>query len=107
MSSSLSVEGFLLLLAAIVAANLAFTSTKFLWFKNVKHKHVGWCLLEMFVWYCAVGLIGYLLESSIGNVFAKRWEFFAVTICLFLVAAFPGFAWRFLMKHRNDRIDLS
>jgi hypothetical protein len=23
-------------------------------------------------------------------------------LCLFFVAAFPGFTWRFLMKHRND-----
>jgi hypothetical protein len=73
-----------------------------LFFKTLEDKHVGWCLLEMGIWYALIGLIGYSLESMIGNVFPKRWEFFAVSLCLFFVAAFPGFTWRFLMKHRND-----
>ncbi len=100
--TSLSIESWLLILAALAAANAAYVSPKFLFFKSLKDKHVGWCLLEMVFWYALIGLIGYSLESMIGNVFPKRWEFFAVSICLFLVAAFPGFTWRFLMKHRKD-----
>ena len=100
--ASLSVESWILILVALVAANAAYTSRKFLFFKTVEDKHVGWCLLEMGVWYALIGLIGYSLESMIGNVFPKRWEFFAVSLCLFFVAAFPGFTWRFLMKNRND-----
>ncbi len=100
--TSLSIESWLLILVALAAANAAYVSPKFLFFKSLKDKHVGWCLLEMVFWYALIGLIGYSLESMIGNVFQKRWEFFAVSICLFLVAAFPGFTWRFLMKHRND-----
>ena len=30
----------------------------------------------------------------------QGWEFYAVTGALFLVLAFPGFTWRYLMKHR-------
>ncbi len=101
-SSGLSLESWLFILVALVAANLAFVSPKFLFVKPLGQKHVGWCLLEMLVWYAAIGLVGYSLESMMGNVFPKRWEFFAVTLCLFLVAAFPGFTWRFLVKHRND-----
>lgn len=100
--TSLSIESWLLILVALAAANAAYVSPKFLFFKTLKDKHVGWCLLEMVFWYALIGLIGYSLESMIGNVFPKRWEFFAVSICLFLVAAFPGFTWRFLMKHRKD-----
>jgi uncharacterized membrane protein len=100
--ASLSIESWLLILVALAAANAAYVSPKFLFFKSLKDKHVGWCLLEMVFWYALIGLIGYSLESMIGNVFPKRWEFFAVSICLFLVAAFPGFTWRFLMKHRKD-----
>ncbi len=100
--ASLSIESWLLILVALAAANAAYVSPKFLFFKTLKDKHVGWCLLEMVFWYALIGLIGYSLESMIGNVFQKRWEFFAVSICLFLVAAFPGFTWRFLMKHRKD-----
>ncbi len=99
--SGLSLESWALILLALVAANLAFTSPKFLFFKTVEQKHVGWCLLEMLIWYAVIGIIGYSLESMIGNVFPKRWEFFAVSLCLFFVAAFPGFTWRFLVKHRN------
>jgi len=69
---------------------------------TLNKKHIGWCLLEMLVWYAVVGFIAYALEASIGNVFAKRWEFFAITISLFFVAAFPGFTWRFLLKHRAE-----
>ena len=107
MPSSLSLEGLMLILVALVAANLAFVSSKFLFIKSVAKKHVGWCLLEMLVWYAVIGALGYFLESGIGNTFPKRWEFFAVTVCLFLVAAFPGFTWRFLVKRRHETIDVS
>ena len=100
--ASLSIESWILILVALVAANAAYASRKFLFFKTVEDKHVGWCLLEMGVWYALIGLICYSLEIMIGNVFPKRWEIFAVSLCLFFVAAFPGFTWRFLMNHRND-----
>ena len=57
-------------------------------------------LLELLVLYFLVGLVGYLLESRIGNVFAQGWEFYAVTGCLFLVLAFPGFVFKYLRKRR-------
>ena len=103
--TSLSLETWLVILVALVAANLAFMSPRFMLIKMLTRKHVGWCLLEMLVWYCLVGVFSYFLEQMIGNVFPKRWEFFAITICLFLVAAFPGFIWRFLLKHRDNNIE--
>ncbi len=57
-------------------------------------------LLELLVLYFLVGLVAYLLESRIGNVFAQGWEFYAITGCLFIVLAFPGFVLRYLRKHR-------
>jgi hypothetical protein len=57
-------------------------------------------LLELLVLYFLVGLVAWLLESRIGNVFAQGWEFYAVTGCLFLVLAFPGFIFRYLRKRR-------
>jgi hypothetical protein len=100
--SSLSGESWILILVALMAANAAYTSPKFLFFKTLDNKHVGWCLLEMLFWFALVGLLGYSLESMIGNVFSQGWEFFTIALCLFFVAAFPGFTWRFLMKHRHD-----
>ncbi len=69
--ASLSIESWLLILVALAAANAAYVSPKFLFFKTLKDKHVGWCLLEMVFWYALIGLIGYSLESMIGNVFQK------------------------------------
>jgi uncharacterized membrane protein len=100
--AGLSVETWLIILIGLVTANIAFFSPKFLFFKNLPDKHVGWCLLEMLVWYVLVGVVAYILETMIGNTFPKRWEFYAVTVCLILVAAYTGFKLRFLVKHRQS-----
>jgi len=42
-----------------------------------------------------------LLESRIGNVFPQTWEFYAITACMFVVLAFPGFVLRYLRKRRH------
>ena len=55
-------------------------------------------LLELIVLYFLVGFAARLLESRIGSVFVQGWEFYAVTGCLFLVLAFPGFVMRYLRK---------
>jgi len=57
-------------------------------------------LLELVVLYFLVGLVARLLESRIGSVFVQGWEFYAVTGCMFLVLAFPGFVMRYLRKGR-------
>ena len=58
-------------------------------------------LLELIVLYFLVGALARLLESRIGGAFAQNWEFYAVTACLFLVLAFPGFVIRYLRKRRS------
>ena len=62
-------------------------------------KHFVVRLLELFVLYFVVGGLAYLLESRIGNVFPQTWEFYAITGCVFVVFAFPGFVLRYLRKH--------
>jgi hypothetical protein len=52
------------------------------------------------VLYFAVGLLGVALEARAGQVAAQGWEFFAVTAALFLTFAFPGFVWRYLVRHQ-------
>jgi hypothetical protein len=42
--------------------------------------------------------IARLLESNAGNAFSQGWQFYAVTVCLFLVLAFPGFIFRYLRR---------
>lgn len=56
-------------------------------------------LLELLVLYAVVGAIAWFFENSIGNAFPQGWEFYAVTGCLFLVLAYPGYVLRYLRKH--------
>ena len=103
-----SFAGWIVVVVAFVAANLPFANERVFGFLSLKATPAGQArtkpfvarLLELLVLYFLVGLVGYLLESRIGNVFAQGWEFYAVTGCLFLVLAFPGFVVRYLRKRR-------
>nr|WP_315472947.1 DUF2818 family protein [uncultured Undibacterium sp.] len=59
-------------------------------------------LVELIVLYFVVGALGFFLESNAGNRFEQKWEFFAVTACLFMVLAFPGFVFRYLLKSQKN-----
>lgn len=85
---------------AIAAANLPFVNERLFAAIPLRRpiKSFWWRLLELLVLYLAVGGIGMLLEARIGNVFSQAWGFYAVTGCLFIVLAFPGFALRYLRK---------
>ena len=55
-------------------------------------------VLELLVLYGLVGLLAYFFESTIGNPFKQRWEFYTITLSLFIVLAFPGFVVRYLLR---------
>ena len=38
----------------------------------------------------------------VGQIAPQGWEFYAVSASLFLVLAFPGFTWRYLIKHHRS-----
>jgi uncharacterized membrane protein YhdT len=88
------------------AANLPWFSNKLFYVLPIKakgivqaNKNIAWCLLELFVLYFVVGAIAmYAEQSTFGLVSAQDWEFYAVTGCLFLVFAFPGFVYKMLWK---------
>jgi len=58
-------------------------------------------LVEVLVLYLLVGTLGFAFEANIGNVFPQGWEFYAVTLCLYLVLAYPGFVYRYLLRRRS------
>jgi hypothetical protein len=101
------VQGWLpyavLLAVAIAAANLPFLSERILFVVRPAggRKHAGWRLLELVLMYFATGLFARALEARQAAVHAQGWEFYAVTACLFLVLAYPGFVWRYLWKRRR------
>ena len=115
---SLSLAAWLVILVALAAANLPFASERVFGFVplpagkggkggkggteagQARTQPFALRLLELLVLYFLVGALAYALESGIGNVFAQRWEFYAISGCLFLVLAFPGFVFRYLRKKR-------
>lgn len=93
---------WLVILAAVVAANLPFlTQRLFLGLRLAQGKGMALRLLELLVYYLAVGALGLLLERNVGRIAPQGWEFYAITAALFVTLAFPGFVWRYLLKHRH------
>jgi hypothetical protein len=99
----------LVIAVALVAANLPFFNERVFGLIPVgpaqagqgRTKHFVVRLLELIVLYFLVGLLARGLESRIGTVFVQTWEFYAITACMFVVLAFPGFVLRYLRKRRG------
>lgn len=87
----------IVLVAAIVAANLPFLNERlFLVGPRRENKAFAWRLLELVVYAGLVGLLGRGLENHLTQASPLRWEFVAVWLCVFLTLGFPGFVWRYL-----------
>jgi hypothetical protein len=94
-----SVSVFLVVLAALVAANLPFASPRLMgMFALAGGKSLALRLLEVVIFYGLVGVLGAALEQHAGQLSPQGWEFFAITFALFLTFAFPGFVYRYLLK---------
>lgn len=100
MSQSASV--WVVLLVALLAANLPFLTERVMGLVPLRGraKSLAVRLAELTVLYFIAGGIGLLFERRAGQIAPQGWEFYAVTGALFIVLAFPGFTWRYLMKHR-------
>ena len=98
-----SLASWLVVALALALANLPFLNESLFGVIPLKtaRKHFAVRLLELIVLYFTVGAVATALESRIGTVFAQGWEFYAITGCLFIVLAFPGFVFRYLRKHRT------
>jgi hypothetical protein len=93
---------WLVILVAIVAANLPFSNERvFVVGPRRAPKRLGWRVLEL-VLMCAITLgIGFALEARIGQRQHQGWEFYAAFGCFFVTLAFPGFVWRYLRRQRT------
>ncbi|GGC18623.1 hypothetical protein GCM10007205_29600 [Oxalicibacterium flavum] len=98
-----SLASWFVILLALFCANLPFFNERLFAVIPVRRavKPVWWRLLELLALYLFVGVVARLMESRIGSVFAQGWEFYAVTGCLFLVFAYPGFVLRYLRRKRR------
>lgn len=104
-----SVAVWLLIALALLSANLPFLSEKV--FALLPYRRAGaqaakpfWLrLIEVLAFYLIVGAVGFAFESSLGNRFTQGWQFYAVTLCLYLVMAYPGFVYRYLYRRASRR----
>ena len=102
--SSQSASVWLVLVVALVAANLPFANERLFALIALRsgHKGLGLRFAELLVFYFLAGGVGLLFERRVGQIAAQGWEFYAVSGALFLVLAFPGFTWRYLIKHHRS-----
>ena len=92
---------WLVVLLALLAANLPFISNRLLAVYPLKlSKNLAIRVGELVVWYLLIGGLGLYLEQRSGQIAPQGWEFYAITGTLFITFAFPGFTWRYLFKHR-------
>ena len=93
---------WLLILLAFIAANVPFLNNRVfaVWQpKRLLVPKAFWLrAFELIALYLLIGAVGIAFERLIGNVFAQRWEFYAITFSLFVVMAFPGFVYRYLLR---------
>ena len=100
MSQSAAV--WLVVLAALVAANLPFVNQRLLAVVPLRQgKNLGLRLLELVALYFVVGGLGLWLEQRAGQIAPQNWEFYAISGVLFVTLAFPGFIYRYLIRHNG------
>lgn len=91
----------LVLIVAFIVANLPWLSDKLFYVipLKAKTKNLAWCIFELLVLYFAVGFLALYAEFSVfGEISHQAWEFYAITLSLFVVLAFPGFIYKILWK---------
>jgi hypothetical protein len=92
---------WLVLVVALVAANLPFVNERLLVVGPRRDpKGLAWRFLELVLLGAATIGLGFALEARIGQRQPQGWEFFAALGCMFLTFAFPGFVWRYLRRRR-------
>lgn len=100
---SITASIWLIILAALVAANLPFINQRLaIVGPAMAGRKALWVrLLEMLVLYLLVGGLGMMLEHRAGQNAPQGWEFYAITGALFLTLAFPGFVYRYLVHRKG------
>ena len=98
-----AISAWAVLLLALVAANLPFVNERLMAFWPLRsgRKPLSIRLGELLAFYALAGAAGFFLEHRSGQIAPQGWEFYTVTGALFVVLAFPGFTWRYLLKHRR------
>lgn len=92
-----------MLLLALVSANLPFITQRLFGVAALRDpKSLALRLLELLVFYVVVGGVALLLENRAGQITAQGWEFYTITLALFVTLSFPGFVYRYLLKRQGN-----
>ncbi|MBD3893282.1 DUF2818 family protein [Hydrogenophaga sp.] len=90
---------WMVLLSALVAANLPFINNRWLALIPRRAPKLLWMrLAELVLLYFMVGAFSLALEQSVGQIAPQDWEFYVTTASMFLTLAFPGFVYCYLYK---------
>ncbi|SAL44642.1 DUF2818 family protein [Caballeronia telluris] len=110
----MSAAGWFIVLLALAGANLPFLNQRLFAVvpiplanqsagttrRRAAKKNAWIRIAELIVLYFVVGALGFMLEARAGNRFEQGWQFYAITFSLFVVLAFPGFTFQYLVKRR-------
>jgi hypothetical protein len=106
----MSAAGWFIVLLALVGANVPFLNQRLFGVVPMplreaaghrRPKKNAWIRIgELIVLYFVIGVLGFMLEARAGNRFEQGWQFYAITFSLFVVLAFPGFTYQYLVKRR-------
>ena len=97
MSNQLTIVIFLIF--SILMANFPWLSDKLFCIRQIAHKSGWFRWFECLCWYVLTFSVGFALEYKImGTNTAQNWEFYVVTICLFVVFALPSFIYHYDLK---------
>ncbi|HTI16112.1 MAG TPA: DUF2818 family protein [Trinickia sp.] len=98
----MSAAGWFVVLVAVFGANVPFLNQRLFAVVpfGAARKNAWIRIGELILLYAGVGLLGFMLEARAGNRFEQGWQFYAITFCLFVVFAFPGFTFQYLVKRR-------
>ena len=91
----------LLLVIAIILANLPFFTARLFGVLSRPVKSIWWRFGEMLVYYLIFVALGRGLEGYVGRMQPQAWQFYAITFLVFLVLAYPGFVWRYLRRQSS------
>ncbi|OSI07971.1 putative inner membrane protein [Neisseria animaloris] len=94
---------YVLLLLALIFANAPFLTPRLLGVFQLRSKHFGHHLLELFTGFGIIAALARLLESRAGSIHPQDWEFYATVACLYLIFAFPAFVWRYFWHGKHQQ----
>ena len=104
--TTVETSSLLIIVIALIAANIPWLSNRIFFVKQTQDgkKKAVWSWVEVIFLYLLTGLLGFGLENKInGEIYQQGWEFYTITLCLFVVFSLPGFLFKYNLKNHFSR----